>query len=84
MRLALPCRWDLADFLLFFFFAASSHQGLTAAGLAINRFASNPSFSKSEEIVDLEERGKELAARCYQEDEGFLAKDKIAEWLGGK
>ncbi|KAH7888837.1 hypothetical protein F5I97DRAFT_1804288 [Phlebopus sp. FC_14] len=29
------------------------------------------------------ERGKELAARCYQEDEEFLAKEKIAEWLGG-
>ncbi|KAI6000564.1 hypothetical protein EDD15DRAFT_2159814 [Pisolithus albus] len=32
---------------------------------------------------DPEERGKELAARCYREDEEFLAKDKIAEWLGG-
>lgn len=61
----------------------SSHQELTTADLVINRFASNPSFSISEEIADAEERGKELAARCFQEDEEFLAKDKIAEWLGG-
>jgi len=65
-------------------FAASSHQELTTADLVINRFASNPSFSIPEEIADAEERGKELAARCFQEDEEFLAKDKIAEWLGGQ
>ena len=35
-------------------------------------------------MQDPEERGKELAARCYQEDDAFLAKDKIAEWLGGQ
>ena len=35
-------------------------------------------------MQDPEERGKELAVRCYQEDDGFLAKDKIAEWLGGQ
>ncbi|KAL4074056.1 hypothetical protein J3A83DRAFT_4090639 [Scleroderma citrinum] len=64
-------------------FSASSHQELTTADLVINRYASNPSFSKQEEMVDWEERGKELAARCFQEDEDFLAKDKIAEWLGG-
>ncbi|KAL4078535.1 hypothetical protein V8B97DRAFT_1865722 [Scleroderma yunnanense] len=62
---------------------SSSHQELTTADLVINRYASNPSFSKQEEMVDWEERGKELAARCFQEDEDFLAKDKIAEWLGG-
>ncbi|KAI6125778.1 hypothetical protein EV401DRAFT_1855654 [Pisolithus croceorrhizus] len=65
-------------------FKASSHQELTTNDLIINRYASNPAFSKKEdETPDLEERGKELAARCYQEDEEFLAKDKIAEWLGG-
>jgi len=35
-------------------------------------------------MQDPEEHGKELAARCYHEDDGFLAKDKIAEWLGGQ
>lgn len=62
----------------------SSHQELTTSDLIINRYASNPAFSKKEdETTDPEERGKELAAKCYQEDEEFLAKDKIAEWLGG-
>ncbi|KAF8556136.1 hypothetical protein OG21DRAFT_1521326 [Imleria badia] len=57
---------------------------LTTNDLVLPRFASNPSFShKEKEEQDSEERGKELASRCYQEDEGFLAKDKIAEWLGG-
>jgi len=30
----------------------------------------------------MEEQGKELARKCWDEDEEFLAKDKIAEWLG--
>ncbi|KAG9006006.1 hypothetical protein FRB93_009107 [Tulasnella sp. JGI-2019a] len=29
------------------------------------------------------EGGKALAERCWQEDESFLPKEKIAEWLGG-
>ncbi|QRV96655.1 Sec7 guanine nucleotide exchange factor [Ceratobasidium sp. AG-Ba] len=33
--------------------------------------------------MDIEGRGQSLAARCWQEDESFLAKEKIAEWLGG-
>lgn len=59
---------------------------LTTNSLVLPRFASNPSFShkEKEEAQDPEERGKALAARCYQEDDGFLAKDKIAEWLGGQ
>lgn len=32
----------------------------------------------------METRGKELASRCFSEDEEFLAKEKIAEWLGGQ
>ena len=62
-----------------------SHE-LTTNDLVLTRFASNPTFSHKDkgEMQDPEEHGKELAARCYQEDEGFLAKDKIAEWLGGK
>jgi PH and SEC7 domain-containing protein len=32
---------------------------------------------------DVEVRGKECAKRAWDEDEGFLAKEKIAEWLGG-
>ncbi|PFH45519.1 hypothetical protein AMATHDRAFT_184519 [Amanita thiersii Skay4041] len=33
---------------------------------------------------DIEGRGKELAQRCWDEDETFLAREKIAEWLGGQ
>jgi PH/SEC7 domain-containing protein len=33
---------------------------------------------------DMAVRGKELASRCWAEDEQFLAKEKIAEWLGGQ
>jgi len=45
-----------------------------------------PSSSQSSNIDDseLEEQGKELARKCWDEDEEFLAKDKIAEWLGKK
>jgi len=32
----------------------------------------------------MDTRGKELAARCWGEDEEFLAREKIAEWLGGQ
>lgn len=32
---------------------------------------------------DMETRGKDLASRCWNENEDFLAKEKIAEWLGG-
>jgi PH/SEC7 domain-containing protein len=32
---------------------------------------------------ELEARGKECARRAWEEDEEFLAKERIAEWLGG-
>jgi hypothetical protein len=32
---------------------------------------------------ELDRRGKELANKCWIEDEEFLAREKIAEWLGG-
>jgi PH and SEC7 domain-containing protein len=32
---------------------------------------------------ELEARGKECAKRVWEEDEEFLAKERIAEWLGG-
>ncbi|KAJ3989132.1 hypothetical protein F5890DRAFT_136060 [Lentinula detonsa] len=39
--------------------------------------------SGGEDTPDMETRGQELAARCWNEDEEFLGKEKIAEWLGG-
>ena len=32
----------------------------------------------------MDARAKELATRCWCEDEEFLAREKIAEWLGGQ
>lgn len=37
----------------------------------------------SDDGPDVELRGKELAYRCWIEDDEFLPKEKIAEWLGG-
>ncbi|KAJ3996410.1 hypothetical protein F5050DRAFT_1571547 [Lentinula boryana] len=39
--------------------------------------------SGGEDTPDMETRGQELATRCWNEDEEFLGKEKIAEWLGG-
>lgn len=39
---------------------------------------------QSDEAIDTESRGKELASKCYAEDEDFMPKEKIAEWLGGQ
>lgn len=36
-----------------------------------------------DDTTDMDTRGHDLALRCWNEDEDFLAKDKIAEWLGG-
>lgn len=44
----------------------------------------SPVKGSMEDGPDLDARGKELAQRCWNEDEDFLAKDKIAEWLGGQ
>ncbi|KAG1816135.1 uncharacterized protein BJ212DRAFT_1568725 [Suillus subaureus] len=61
--------------------SSQAHQELTTNDLILNRYASNPSFVRTEDSD--EERGKDLAAKCYTEDEDFLPKEKIAEWLGG-
>ncbi|PPQ98627.1 hypothetical protein CVT24_003960 [Panaeolus cyanescens] len=45
--------------------------------------SSSTPFIQGDETGDLETRGKELATRCWNEDEDFLSKEKIAEWLGG-
>ncbi|KAI0695520.1 hypothetical protein BC835DRAFT_1273155, partial [Cytidiella melzeri] len=62
----------------------ASQQDLSANDLLLTRFSATRSPSKSEEPGDLLLRGKELATRCWEEDEGFMAKDKFAEWLGGQ
>ncbi|TCD67442.1 hypothetical protein EIP91_012359 [Steccherinum ochraceum] len=63
---------------------ASSQQDLTTNDILLRFAAAHRSPSKNEEISDIGTRGKELATRCWDEDAEFLAKDKIAEWLGGQ
>ena len=66
--------------------SAASQQDLTTNDLIPARFSLRHSSSpaRQEETGDIDVRGKELATRCWVEDEEFLPKDKIAEWLGGQ
>ncbi|CCM05711.1 uncharacterized protein FIBRA_07943 [Fibroporia radiculosa] len=65
--------------------SASSQQDLTTNDLVNGRLNLHARGSPMKsETADLLVRGKELASRCWVEDEDFLAKDKIAEWLGGQ
>ncbi|TFK44669.1 hypothetical protein BDQ12DRAFT_29737 [Crucibulum laeve] len=61
----------------------SSQQDLSVNDLGLSRFPSTISSATGDETGDMDVRGKELASRCWNEDEEFLAKEKIAEWLGG-
>ncbi|THV05069.1 hypothetical protein K435DRAFT_713604 [Dendrothele bispora CBS 962.96] len=56
----------------------ASHQDLRVTDLA--RF---PPRSPKVDDTDLDTRGQDAANKCWNEDEEFLARDKIAEWLGG-
>ncbi|KAI0341994.1 hypothetical protein BDW22DRAFT_1484877 [Trametopsis cervina] len=64
--------------------STGSQHDLSANDLLLTRFSPARLPSKSEEPGDLLARGKELAKRCWDEDEDFMAKDKFAEWLGGQ
>ncbi|KAI0630210.1 hypothetical protein C8Q77DRAFT_1233183 [Trametes polyzona] len=64
--------------------AVASQQDLTTNDLSPARFSLRQSPAKQEDSADLDARGKDLASKCWAEDEDFLAKDKIAEWLGGQ
>ncbi|KAJ6475350.1 hypothetical protein C8R47DRAFT_1143196 [Mycena vitilis] len=61
----------------------TSQQDLSVNDLTLTR-VSTPSHSpaRGEDPEDMDTRGKELATRCWKEDEEFLGKEKIAEWLG--
>jgi hypothetical protein len=58
--------------------SALSQQDLSSTNLPFRRL---PSDGLSPE--ELEARGKECARRAWEEDEEFLVKERIAEWLGG-
>ena len=59
----------------------SSQQELSVNDLSLSRFPSSTQSTNMDE-VELETKAKELARKCWEEDEEFLAKEKIAEWLG--
>lgn len=61
----------------------SSQQDLTGKEVTLTRFSSSALSPGGDDSTDMDTRGKELATRCWNEDEDFLAKEKIAEWLGG-
>ena len=58
--------------------SALSQQDLSSTNLPFRRL---PSDGLGPE--ELEARGKECARRAWEEDEEFLVKERIAEWLGG-
>lgn len=67
----------------------TSHQDLTlnAHGDPTSPrygFSSTLSPGGNEDSEEMESRGKELASRCYNDNDDFLPKEKIAEWLGGQ
>ncbi|KAF7376130.1 Sec7-like domain belongs to guanine nucleotide exchange factors [Mycena sanguinolenta] len=61
----------------------SSQGDLSVNDLTLTRTPSNP-LVRGEDVdpEDMDTRGKDLATRCWKEDEDFLSKEKIAEWLG--
>jgi hypothetical protein len=62
----------------------TSQHDLSVHDLTLARVStSSHSPARGEDPEDMDTRGKELATRCWKEDEEFLGKEKIAEWLGG-
>jgi PH/SEC7 domain-containing protein len=63
----------------------ASSQTLETTSPALRSTSSTPIITGLDDGAeeDLETRAKALAARCWNEEEDFLAKEKIAEWLGG-
>ena len=53
------------------------------SGKSVASSSMSPARGASMDGEDLEARGQELAKRCWMDDETFLPREKIAEWLGG-
>ncbi|GAA5837679.1 hypothetical protein JCM3766R1_000554 [Sporobolomyces carnicolor] len=61
--------------------------GASSPGQASSQYSATSTLRRqdqgTEEPFDaLEDKAKELARKCWDEDEGFLERKKIAEWLG--
>ncbi|KAM6502301.1 hypothetical protein JOM56_002278 [Amanita muscaria] len=61
----------------------SSQYESTDKEVMSNGLSSNSSVG-GDVVVDAEKRGKELAAKCWNEDTSFLSREKMAEYLGGQ
>lgn len=61
--------------------AFSQNDLTTSPGQQLRRFPSDSLGPTDSEVV--ESRGKESARRAWEEDEAFMTKERIAEWLGG-
>jgi PH and SEC7 domain-containing protein len=60
---------------------SASQVDITDAASASSTMS--PARGVSLEGDDMEARGQELAKRCWTDDETFLPREKVAEWLGG-
>lgn len=60
--------------------AFGSHSSPSSPGRVTRASSDDLAADNSEEM---EARGKDLATKCWVDDESFLGKEKIAEWLGG-
>ncbi|KAH9083422.1 hypothetical protein EDB83DRAFT_2213073 [Lactarius deliciosus] len=61
--------------------AFSQHDLTSSPGQQLRRLPSDSLGPTDSEGIEI--RGKECARRAWEEDEGFLTKERIAEWLGG-
>ncbi|KAI9442110.1 hypothetical protein H4582DRAFT_2072665 [Lactarius indigo] len=61
--------------------AFSQHDLTSSPGQQLRRLPSDSLGPTDSEVI--ETRSKECARRAWEEDEGFLTKERIAEWLGG-
>ncbi|KDQ57605.1 hypothetical protein JAAARDRAFT_78710 [Jaapia argillacea MUCL 33604] len=63
--------------------SASSQHDLSSRDGSLSRFPSRQSSAMELTDNEMDSRAKERASQCWKEDEEFLPKEKIAEWLGG-
>ena len=61
--------------------AFSQHDLTNSSGQQIRRLPSDSLGPTDPEVI--ETRGKDSARRAWEEDESFMTKERIAEWLGG-
>jgi PH/SEC7 domain-containing protein len=59
----------------------SQHDLTNSSGQQLRRLPSDSLGPTDPEVI--ETRGKESARRAWEEDESFMTKERIAEWLGG-